>query len=861
MSWGRDRIDRASRALLAACKRDDLLSDLEAGAEQLRRERTDEAVAAWYSRQLRRSALPVLADTLGIGARRTARAGLAEGRGAVRALCAAPGFSVTSIAILSLGIGISVAAASAFQAVLLAPLPYEAPDRLASLNTLDSRRDTSLRGVPGPDVFEALPDVNGFAEYAAFDSFFAVVGFDGQTRRVEGAAATSSALGVVGLTPRLGRFFSDAEDSATGAAVVVLSERFWRAGFGADPIGQTLSIDDVPHTIIGVAPSNFELPTAEADLWVPMGVGPASYNRRAPVLDVIARLAPGTSLQTVQGEIEAMDAALALAYPETHANRRFLVTDLHERLRGSRRGPLMIILLAAGFLLLVSTLNAASLQQERWNRRAREIATRRALGASSARLMTQLVFETGLLAVAAVPAALGVASGLVSTLRTWAPAWRIDEVAILDSPIAIGFALACAALVSGIGLIPVAVAALVQAPSQRDDWRSSPRASRSLVVAQVGAAALLATSSIALLSALSDIADRDRGIDASRILVGRVDLPSTRYPTGMQTYPDWPEVHRFAQELMARLDVEPGVVANAMSSQVPASAAPFLSELAVQGMEDDVTTNVQHVTPNWFDVLGLRLVDGRRLTSDDTAQNAYVAVVNVAFAQRLGGIDRALGARFTMYGREREVVGVVSNTDAVGQGAIPSVLLPFAQAPNEFIVFALRTDLDPATMAASVRTHIREIDAALAPYEIESLPQFMQRQTAGGTRMAGLIGLLAVAATILGASGVLATLSRAAEARRKEVGIRLALGARPIGLFMRVVGEGVLLICSGLLIALPLFMVSWTRLAALAPETPSLSIASIAAAATAFLLLAVVSSWIPAWRAARVAPATAIKDG
>lgn len=794
-------------------------------------------------------------------------------RDALRALRRAPGFTAIAIACLALGLGANTALFSVLNALVLRPLPFHEVERL-----VDVHEDNPAELCAGCSVGTALPTMEawrGLASFTGMEAYqelpFSVVA-EGEAERSSGALVTAGLLDLLGVPPELGRTFRAEDDRVGAAPVVVLSHRYWMSRFGGDPgvLDRILRINGVPHSVVGVMPARFGFPEF-ARFWVPM----AGRLARQPVSDrslgVVARLVPGVSRAAAQAELDTRSAALAAERPADYAGWVGRVSPLERPLAdtGANSG-IAVGLAAAGFVLLITCANLATLLLARGAARRREFAVRAALGASRATLIRAQLGES--LLMAAAGGALGLVVGL----------WTVRGLLLVigaELPVWIDLSFdwrvfAFVALVAGMtgvvfGLAPALdagrtdVQATLRGGAGSGGTRGEGLLRDGLVVAQVTLAlALLTGTGLALRSYLTVSRTDNLGTDPARVLRGDLRLLEPRYD-------DPAQVRGFGLDLVARLERLPGVeVATVSHTEFLGSFVGSASRVSLPGRPDPLPMHeaprfAAAVTPGHFAATGVRLLRGRGFTAADGPGAPRVAVVNEATAARLWPGEDPLGQRFLLAGepaREYEVVGLAADVIGnLGRSAVQLLYVPFAQDPGRPFTVEIRTAGPPRALAGALLRAVRELDPDQPVDHLLTGTEFLAISTAPVRFMATLLGGLGALALALAAFGLYSVLAYLVARRTRELGIRLALGAVPGDLVRMVLGRAARLVAIGLVLGLPLALATGRIVrAVLFGVTPSDPLVLVLVP----ILLALVAAgaaWMPARRATRVEPVQALR--
>ncbi|MGH9314291.1 MAG: ADOP family duplicated permease, partial [Vicinamibacterales bacterium] len=592
-------------------------------------------------------------------------------------------------------------------------------------------------------------------------------------------------------------------------------------------------------------------------------------------LFVLGRLAPSATHRSAQEEMTAITADLERAYREANDARGAFVEPMRDVVFGPVRPALLVLLGAVGLVLLVACVNVANLLLARGAGRRREIAVRMALGASGGRLARQFFTETVLLTLTAAAAGTALAFVALRSLLAIAPPGvpRLSAIALDLRVLAVTLGVSVAVGLA-FGIFPVLQAwrvdpqATLRGESGRggSGGRERSRLRGALVVAELALAVVLLAAAGLLIKSFWRLQQVDAGFTADHVLKAEYQLPSSRYPVDFRRWPDFKEIHAFSDALLRRTEALPGVDAIAIAGNHPLDPG-FTNSFFVPGREAEARgwpeISVRRVTPGYFRTVGLTLVRGRLLRDGDTTTAAPVALINEAAARRFFPGTDPIGARIGFWGAQREIVGVVANEKFQGLDQAPplATYVPLAQAPsaNGAGVLLIRAAGDPVALVSAVRGAIRDVDPGLAIFAVEPLADTLARSVAQRRFTMLLLGLFAVIALTLAAVGVHGVLSYGVAQRTREIGIRMALGARPASVLRLIVGQGVLLaavgVALGLAGAIALTRLLATLLLGVTPtDAATLTVVILVLAGTAVL-----ASYLPARRAMRVDPSVALR--
>lgn len=796
-------------------------------------------------------------------------------RYAIRALRRSPGFALTAIVTLALGIGANAAIFSVVNAVLLRPLPFPRPEALYKVWSSNPKDGMSRAGVSPVDLddFRAqrkvLEDIGGYW-YAAGGSGIDLVG-RGEPQRLSAVFTTAGFYGALALRPELGRIPREDELVRGGRdRVVVLSHAFWQREFGGDRtvVGQSLTLGAEPYEVLGVLPRDLNFPARDVDVFVPYSTIPDESIprlRQVRILDVVARARPGATLEQVRAETNAIAARLAGTYPENAAWGATLVKPLREAITGEVRTGLLVLLGAVAFVLLIACVNVASLLLARASVRGREIAVRTALGAIGGRLVRQLLTESLVLAMAGGVAGIGVAFAGVRALRLLgAKEWPLGADASIDARV-LAFAFATT-IVTGLlfGLVPALRAS--KTDLQRD-LRAGGRGvagdrglrlRHGLVVAEVALAMMLVVGGGVMTRSFMKLLAVDPGFRSDHALVLNYTLSTERHPQYTQVY----------QDILERVRAVPGVLAAASIKDAPLRGVGERVGFRLPGMtvpagQEGPTAAMLHVSDGIFRTLRAPLVAGREFLPTDRAGAPLVVVVNEAFQRQWFPGESALGKALLVGGGvSAEIVGVVNDIrqQSMAEEADPTVYVHVPQNGRVRMNLIVRTRGEPLALVGAVRDAIWSVDRQQAISAIFTLEDAVRESVARPRLLMVLMATFGVLGLSLGALGLYGVLAYLVNLRQREIGVRLALGADRQMIRRMFVRHGVALGVTGVGIGVvgSLALGRFLRgvLYGVDPADPLM----LALVAITLLAVATASSWIPARRAASVDPAVTLRE-
>src|SRR5437660_6082859 len=822
-------------------------------------------------------------------------------RYAVRTLAKSPAFTAVAVLTLALGIGANTAIFSAVNGVLLKPLPYPGSDRLVQIM---STRFRGVRfGVSFPDLHDLRALSQDFTEVAAVRTQRHNLTGAGDPRDVQAAAVTATLLDVLQVRPEIGHSFAPAEERTP---LALLSHGLWVTSFGRDPgiLGRSISLDGCSFTVVGVMPAGFQFPNEDVQVWTPMGEflsqnPQVETDRGVHFLNAVARLAPGVSMERVVGDVKLLAARLSASDSgSTGAGRQlsvtgqaspggapapsggarsmldtgFDVTLLRDVAIGDVRRPLFILLGAVGLVLLIACANAANLLLARATARRREMAIRRALGAGRARLVGQLLTESTLLALAASVVGVVLSTwGLHALLAVWPHALPRTTEITLDARV-LSFTLGLAVLTGvAFGILP---AWRASAPgieqSLREDAPGATggrrRLQSALVVSEVTLALVLLVGAGLLVRSFIRLNNVNPGFDTRDVLAARIRLTPARYPAGAQQT-------LFFDNMLASLQAHPGVQSASVAGTLPLSGNMFMITFDPRSVRPDYPEAVMilrssDISPDYFTTFRIPIRRGRSFTAEDRAGAPPVAVINRATADQLWPGQDPIGRQLTIGGPRGPgapitIVGLIDNLRSASLDATPQpeIYRPASQQPNlqEMWVALRAANGRPLQLVGAIRDAVHQADAEQSIGDIVSLEQLIGRQTAArrfNTTLLTIFALLAVGLALVGIYGVTAY---AVTQRTRELGIRMALGARGVdvvGLLMR---ESLRRVAVGVGLGLLAALGGTGALSAMLFEVAPRDAVTFAATALLLVAVALVATWVPARRATKVDPMVALR--
>jgi putative ABC transport system permease protein len=800
-----------------------------------------------------------------------------ELRFAARSLRKSPAFTLVAVLCLALGIGANAAIFSVVDAVLLRPLPYAKPGQLVRLFETMPERGASWTGsVSWPNYKDWAQELKSFEGLTAYMPQSRNLRGPEGAERVRTLAATANLFQVLGVRPRLGRGFEAGEDSRGAAPVVVVSEGLWRRRFGADPalVGQKLTLDGQPHTVIGVLPDAVRFPAGSVtELFVPyVPSAEAASSRSSHSLNVLARLREGVTLEAANTELREVARRIEKAWPDEQTGRSAQAQPLVETVVGRVRPALLLLLGAVGLVLLIACANVANLLLARAASRRHEVAIRVALGASRGRIIRQMLVESLLLSLA---------GALLGLLLAWTGLSALEPLVQRALPLADGVPLQ-ARLFGFLLLVSTASAllfGLVPAlKSTRDDPRlglaeagarvsasaSHHRFRSALVVVELALSLILLVGAGLLMRGFLTLLGTEPGLNPDHVLTAHLPVPSGRY-SPEQLGP------RLLEPVLERIRSLPGVSSAALISLLPIQSAWSNGDYTIVGEPPpergrEPLAEYRLTSPGFFQSLGIPLLAGRDFTQQDGRNEEMVVVINQALALRHFTRQSAVGRRLVFEGTPATIIGVVGDVRQAGLHLQPlaEIHIPYNHPRYASwirdMTLVVKTRVPPTSVTSALRDAVRSVDADQPIYDVLTMEEVIARSMAGRRLNLLLLGTFAAIALVLASAGLYGVISYLVAQRTREIGIRVALGARTYDVVWLVMRQGALLaavgIGLGLVGALGLSRLAESLIYGVSARDP-LTFGALAALLGG---VALVATWVPARRAARVDPVIAMKS-
>ena len=802
---------------------------------------------------------------------------------ALRQLFRSPAFAVVSALALALGIGSTTTIFSIVRAVLLRALPYAEPETLVQLSSSVPEQQIVGAGFSVPR-FEAVRDrqtVFSGISYSAFTAF-TLTGQGGEPEQVQGLRTAYDLFPMLGLTPAIGRGFAADEDRPGGADVALLSHGLWQRRFGGakDVVGRTINLDGRPHTVIGVMPrAASQFPMNQVALWTPRPED-VSYLVREQIegggffFQVIGRLKPGTTLAAARAQVADIARAYSLSHPSNADVKASAdVNPLLDALVGDQREAFVVLLASVACLLLIAGANVANLTLARCAARRKQTAIRYALGAGRRHITSEMVAENVVLALVGGGLGVALAGASLGLVKQWAgdriP--RVDEVT-LDTTVLL-FSLGVSLLTGLVlGLLPAWHAAKPDLTNALKDGGRDPaggggsnRLRSTLLVAEVAVSFVLLVASGLLVASFLRIQSVDPQFRVKGILVGGLQPPTGRYPDGSES------LAQFYGRLLERARSLPGVTGAAIADSPPlqgggGGASPF----AVVGQPippiGKQAVALRHiVSEGFFDLIGVRVTRGRDFNASDTRESPQVVIINETMARQAFPDRDPIGQRLVtgMLQRQAEVMGVVSDTRSVDLATPPvaEMFYPVRQRPENFSNILVKTGGgEPLAILGSLRRALAEVDGDIPLTNPNRYETLLAQNTAVRRMIMTLLTAFAAAALLLSMFGVYSVMAYAVGQRTSEIGVRMAMGARPEQVRGMVVKQGLGLTGIGVGVGITGALLATRLLQSLLFETPAADPVIYLGIAGLLAATAILATWFPARRAAAVDPLIAIRD-
>jgi len=788
-------------------------------------------------------------------------------RYACRSLRNNPGFATVAILTAALGIGANTSIFSVVHAVLLRPLPYRDAERLVALVTVNPKENGLGLQVPDFPYASWRDQATIFDSIACYTRRSYTITGSGGPELLRAAIVTPGFLRMMGMSPQIGRDFVVADAAPRGGHAVLLSDSLWARRFGRDPsiVTRQITLNGQPYAVVGILPPTFEFPSAtDVSLLVPMSEPSAQRSNATYFYQVIARLKPGISKERVESDLAVINRRIG-----EKSDRRTKAIGLHDKLVGDVRPALLILSAAVGLVLLIACVNIGNLLLARAISRQKEIAVRMALGAGRRRVFQQLLTESMLLAGAGGMAGLAVSFAGVRILRAIAPEGvpHIDAAHI--SPAVLLFNIG-ATPVSGIlfGIAPLRrataidpEAALKQTARAATHNRSHRRLENLLIVTEVAFALILLAGAGLLIRTFAGLTSITTGFHPENVVVAQLNMPNWKYRTAAKN-------RAFFDALLTKVRTGPGVESAAATASLPYGGFIMTGQVDVEGRSAESTeAAVDYATEDYFHSIGIPLLDGRAFTAHDNAASESVAVVNQAFVSRFFPGERPVAKRIKVRGVTEwlRIAGVVGNVKQLGlvSEVRPEIIQPASQSGSgsSAQTLVIRSTASEKVLIPWVREQISALDKDIPPPRIlETMLAYMAELVDSQRFVMQLLSLFAGLAIALAAIGIYGVLVYSVEQRTKEIGIRVALGARRGEVMALVLGRGLRLSLAGAALGVAGALLATRYLKSLLYGVTPHDPITLAAGCAVLIAVALAAAWLPARRAVAVDPMAALRN-
>src|SRR4051812_3299188 len=796
-------------------------------------------------------------------------------RYAIRTFRRSPGFVLLTVLTIAIGVGANAAIFSIVNAVLLRPLPFPRAGDLVLVG--DSNRQTRVGyGDTSPANFlDWRQRHHSFTGMAAFRQAQFTVATSDRPERIPGAIVNASFFDVLEVKPALGRGFMASDEQRGAPRVALLGDGVWRQRFAArrDIVGETIRLNDEPHTIVGVMPAGIDYPD-QAAVWVtphwrvpddPLApaIDPAAQ-RSHGYFFVVARLRPGLAFEAAQSDMDQVAAGLEREYPNDNMNKGVVLTPLRADLIADVKATVLLLFAAVAVLLLIVTANVSGLLIARATARHQEMAVRIALGASRGRILTQLLTESVVLAAAGGAAGVLLALWLVGPLVSLSPADLAVAGTVAIDRTVLGFSLAIS-MAAGI-LFGLAPAHQLLRLNVHGDLKQAARGGSSaghrrirgvLVVGEIALSLVLLVAAGLTVRSFVNVQREPAGFNPDRVLTFSVGLSAARYPTA-------PQKAEFWQRALASVAQVPGIETVGATSRLPLLPGNSTRGLTIKSLPPNAQASADYRTASsdYFRAMGIRILQGRGFDEADGEGRPLVALISQSAARRFWPDRNPVGERFSIDEPEITVIGVVGDVHAAAldRAPQPTIYVPYRQDPWPSMVFALRTNGDPATFAAAARAAIWRVDKEQPVGAARTMDEQLSNSLTRRRFSVALLTAFGVVAVALAAIGLYGVLAFIVAQRRREIGVRMALGAQPRDVVADVLGQGLRLAVVGVVAGVILALGATRLLSSVLFGTSPTDALTFAAVATLLVVIAAGASFVPALRASRVDPLIALRD-
>jgi putative ABC transport system permease protein len=802
---------------------------------------------------------------------------------AIRLMIRNPVFTISVLAALAFGIGANTAIFSVVDSVLFRDLPFKNPGRLVWIWSTRTDRDKAFFSIP--DFLDFRRENRTLEQMVAFANWGARLTGTGKPERLQGVRMSAEAFQMLGVNAFLGRTLHPEDGKSDSARVVVLKNGLWKRRFGSSKelIGKTLRLNEEEYVVVGVLPENYSFfgadPDAEFAVPLVLETDPRQAERGSNFLRVFARLKMGVTLNQAREDMSAVNNRLKERYPETNAKKTApRVLLLQEEIAGNHRQLLILLFTAVSVMLLICCANLASLILSRAFSRNNETAIRASLGASRVQIAKQFLVESILMSL------LGGAAGLL--LAPWAVRFLLaispDNIPYLGSVVLDARVLLftfCISFITGIvfGIVPAFQASKIDINEQLKSGSKgtggvrNQRISSALAILELALSLILITGALMLAKSFERVQEINPGFRSERLLLAWLSLPLTKYPLS-------DNVILFYENIARRIQALPGVRSVGAVSVLPLSALNARTDFAIVGrplldLSEIPAAQNRWVSAEYFQLMGIPILKGREFLMHDTSRSPGVAVIDDALARRFWPKGNPVGARIRIDDgasepREVEIVGIVGNIkhDSLEEAPVPTLYVPISQIPAETLSFfvdrmniVVRTQTEPLALEASIQREVHSVDSDIPVSNIRTMDQMIDATIAPRRFSVLLIGLFAVAALLLAANGVYCVISYSVTSQTSEIGIRMALGAQTGDLLKQWINYGLKMAIFGLMLGWAGSFVFTKILTGLLFGVTVLDPVVHIAASTLLFFVALLASFFPAFRAARMDPARCLR--
>jgi putative ABC transport system permease protein len=796
-------------------------------------------------------------------------------RYAVRACINNRRFTIVIVLTLAVGIGTTAALFTVVNAVILRPLTYKDSDQLLRVFESNPRKDSEFFSVSPPNYLDWKQHNQVFEDEAAmWRSEDLNMVATGEPEQVSATRVTANMFDVLGVAPAIGRGFLPEDEQPANEPVAMLSHRIWEHRFGEDKniLGQTLKLNGVNYTVIGVMPREFELPFNDGQLYLPLRFTEPDLNRGRRTLRVIGRMKPGVTLPQVQADLGSIARNLEQQYPNSNAGWGIALKELKSIVVPDEfKGSLMLLLGAVGFVLLIACVNVANLLSVRATSRQKEMAIRTALGATRGKLIRQLLIESALMSVSGGILGLLVAYWGVDILLKVNPEEipRLNEISVDWQVLGFTFLISmlCVAIFGTIPAVQASKAdvttALKEASRGSTGGPGRRRMRDAMVVTEVALAVIVVIGAGLLVKSFRQLQQVDPGFDPSHVLTVGINLPESKYPKREAA-------ESFFMQLAERISALPGVVSVGTANSVPMSGRNSMNVFFIEGRplspDQSEAAAYRIVSPSYFSTMKMPLLKGRLFEANETRDTARVMVIDESMQRRYWPNEDPIG-RYVRFGGPKEppsmIIGVVKDvkTGGLDSEALPTMYLSSLQMrPQHSTTFVIRTNGDPLNMAAATRSQIQGLDSEQAVASMEAMEDIVSRSLAGWRFNMVIFATFAVIAILLASVGIYSVIAYSVNQRTHEIGVRMALGAMRHSLMAMVLRQGMVLAIVGVCIGLGASFALTRIMSHMLFDVSPTDVAIFVTGAMLSLVVAPAACLIPARRATKVNPLRALRE-